>query len=129
MRDDVRKMLIEKAKEEETVTYGELMDKFGIPRGHRKSELGIGGVVGEISNHEHNQGRPRLSAIVVRKNSQTKICSKGCTGGGFFGLDGLPRSLLRKSGFSKPLSVEEQEFLKKEQREVWQYWKTHNDSP
>ena len=55
MRSDVRQKLIEVAKCQETITYGELMEEFGIPRGHRKPGIGIGYVVGTISEHEHDR--------------------------------------------------------------------------
>jgi hypothetical protein len=76
MREDVRKKLVEVAKREETITYGELMKEFQIPRGHPKPGIGIGSVVGEISNYEYSKGRPLISAIVVGANSRTRICPK-----------------------------------------------------
>jgi len=128
MRQDVRKKLIEVARRGETITYGELMKEFGIPRGHPKPGIGIGYVVGEISNYEYSQGRPLLSAIVVRADSRTGICPLGHPGGGFFGLDGIPVHLERSPGvYSNPtLSADEQRFVKEEQERVWDYWRTHN---
>lgn len=129
MRQDVRKKLIEVAKKRETITYGELMKEFGIPRGHPKPGIGIGCVVGEISDYEYSNGRPLLSAIVVRANSGTGICPLGHPGGGFFGLDGIPVHLERPASvYSNPtLTTDEQEFVKEAQERVWGYWRTHND--
>jgi len=123
MRRDVREKLIEVARKGETITYGDLMKSFGISRRH------IGAVVGEISGHEYSEGRPLISAIVVRSNSSTSTCPKGVPGGGFFGLSGVPGRLKRPEdayGDSR-LTGSEQQFVREQQEEVWKYWKTHND--
>jgi hypothetical protein len=125
MRPDVREKLIEVAKRGGTITYGELMKEFGIPRGHRKPGIGIGHVVGDISEHEHDNERPLISAIVVRANSGTTICPKGIPGGGFFGLPGIPSILSRsESEWANPkLTEKEQKFVLAQQQKVWQYWR------
>lgn len=56
-------VLIEKAKQRETIYYGELMEKIGTGRGY------IGPVLGGVSRLELKQGRPPLSALVLRKAS------------------------------------------------------------
>ena len=129
MRQDVRQKLISVAKRGETITYGELMREFGIPRGHPKPGIGIGHVVGIISEHEHSKRRPLISAIVVRASSGTAICPKGVPGGGFFGLPGIPSHLIRSESAwaDSRLNGEEQEFIKNEQEKVWLYWRTHGD--
>ena len=55
--------LVERAKQRETIYYGELMDEIGTDRGY------IGAVVGGVSRYELRQGRPALSALVLRKNA------------------------------------------------------------
>jgi len=130
MRDDVRKKLIEVAKRGKAISYGKLMKEFRIPRGHPKPRIGIGGIVGEISDYEYSEGRPLLSAIVVRVNSGTEICPKGHPGGGFFGLDGISTHLIRRTAKSQQnptLTTAEQRFVKEEQEKVWNYWRTHRD--
>ncbi len=129
MREDVRSRLIEVAIRGETITYGELMGEFGLPRGHPKPGIGIGWVVGEISGYEHSKGRPWLSAIVVLAASKTKTRPQGHPGGGFFGLDGIPVHLRRPSDAhqNSALTADEEEFVKEEQERVWDYWQTHND--
>lgn len=54
-------VLIEKAKQEETIYYGELMDEIGTGRGY------IGAVLGGVSRLELKQDRPPLSALVLQK--------------------------------------------------------------
>jgi hypothetical protein len=127
-KDSVRKKLIEVAKRGETITYGELMKEVKIPRGGRKPEIGIGGVVGQISEDEHCEGRPRLSAIAVRTHSRRKNCPQGHPGGGFFGLEGIPPEFIRPRDHSNLiLTSREKQFVKQEQEKVWNYWKMHND--
>ncbi|NOX54435.1 MAG: hypothetical protein GXP27_08330 [Planctomycetes bacterium] len=128
MRWDVRARLIEVARNRETITYGQLMKEFRIPRGHPTPGIGIGWVVGEISEYEHSEGRPFLSVIVVKAGSETRICPKGHPGGGFFSVVGLPPHLKRDTDeFSERLTIEEQNFVKEEQERVWDYWTTHED--
>jgi len=124
MREDVRKRIIEVARTGETITYKELMQEFGIPRGNPKRGIGIGDVVGEISEYEYSRRRPLVSAIVVRSDSDTKICPKGHPGGGFFGLPGIPSNLKRdETKFDDPLTEEDQKFLMDEQKKIWEFWK------
>ena len=67
LRHDVRKKLIQIARAKDTITYGELMKEFHIPRGHREPGIGIGWIVGRISEYEDEHNRPLISAIVVRR--------------------------------------------------------------
>lgn len=97
IRNDVRKKLIQIALAggENTITYGEIMKEFHIPRGNRKQGIGIGWILGQISENEDSQNRPLISAIVVRRGSENKICRKGYPGKGFFGItsDQIPDDL------------------------------------
>jgi hypothetical protein len=131
MRRDVRRKLIQVAKDGMTITYGQLMKEFHIPRGHPTPGVGIGYVVGTISEYEDSKGRPLLSAIVVRSGSASRICPKGSTGGGFFGIPTptIPSELKRtESRISDPvLSDSELRFLRSEQEKAWKYWATHVD--
>ena len=68
-----RVALTEAAREKATtLTYGELMPSLG-GRGY------IGQVLDELNRREHEQGRPLLSALVVRADT-------GMPSRGFFGL-------------------------------------------
>jgi hypothetical protein len=46
------------------------MKEFGIPGGHPKPGVGIGAVVGEISEYENSQGRPLnvVNADIIAEN-------------------------------------------------------------
>lgn len=129
MRRDVRRKLIQVAKSGKTVTYGELMRKFHVSRGGRTPGIGIGYVVGTISEYEDSKGRPLLSAIVVRSGSVRRICPHGSPGGGFFGLPAIPAELRRpEPERSNPVLTDgELRFVRVEQDKIWRYWRTHED--
>lgn len=80
MREDIRQRLIQAAKAGEVVFYLEL----GIGRGRI-----LGQILGDISEYEHGNGRPLLSAIAVSK-------VKGMPNEGFWGLPPIPPDLTDK---------------------------------
>lgn len=71
MNTRVREYLIDKARlrTNQTVTYQRLSDDcgLGLNMQDNPSDRGtIGGILGDISIHEDNNGRPLLSALVIR---------------------------------------------------------------
>jgi hypothetical protein len=115
-RPDVRDYLISVAKKHDTVTYWEVQETFHLARGgHKKAKNRVGDIVGNLSEFEHSQGRPYISAIVVHKSGS----DRGYPGGGFFGLTGIPKNVRRYGGYSNPLSVDEKAFASSEQARVW----------
>jgi hypothetical protein len=124
-REDMRQALIKAAVERRTVTYGYLMDKFGISRGSSEGDTVVG-ALGEIDRGEYQAGAPGFAAIVVRKDT-------GYPGGGFFCWDGVPVELRRKSGEGQnpQLSEAEKRYIKSEQEKIWNYYRnrypTHYD--
>jgi len=123
IRYDVRNRLIEKALSGEPVYYGDLMKEFHIPRGHRSPGIGIGWIVGKISEYESRKNKPLISAIVVRRGSENKICTKGCPGKGFFGIhsDQIPEDLRAIAFSDKDKRLEEKhfKFVAEMQARVW----------
>jgi len=99
-----------------TVTYGELMRKYRVPRGRRLSML-----IGELDRREYAKGAPGFAAIIVRKDT-------GLPGGGFFCDTGLPPTLRRGTeGRSNPrLSPEERAYVKDQQKKIWDYYEVHD---
>jgi len=81
--DEVLQRLIQAAREHQLIHYEEdvavIMGLQG-KRNHMSKETGY--LLGEISEDEHNQGRPMLSSVVVRKMGK----NKGIPGEGFFNL-------------------------------------------
>jgi len=69
MDDRIRKKLIECARQKAPISYSELNDQlelgFDFSLGHHRDE--IGQILGEISEHEFDKGRPLLSALVIHK--------------------------------------------------------------
>jgi hypothetical protein len=112
--DKARLVLIETAKRRTLITYDTLMHKLG----HGPGRTFSGDVVRKVSELELAEGRPRLSAVVIR--SDTRM-----VGGGFFGLPNTPDSVKRSKWeeWSNPqLSSEEQEYWHNELRKVYDYW-------
>ena len=116
LRKEVRKALIKAARKRRTVTYGYLMKKFRISRGHPRG-CGIAGVIGEIGRYEHERGAPGFGAIVVRKDT-------GYPGGGYFCYGDLPRGLrrARSQGANPRLSAAEKKHIDVERETIWNYY-------
>lgn len=115
---DTRDSLIQVAKTQGVIHYGDIAKTLGI------ANEAVGFVVGEISEYEHLEGdRPLLSAVVVRKDT-------GNSGGGFFGLSGVPGYVNRtKRGVdlgNPNLNAHEYAFWKNEQNRVHDWWRKHD---
>lgn len=118
----MRKELIKAAVERRTVTYGYLMEKFGISRGSSGGESVVG-ALGEIDKDEYRNGAPGFAAIVVRKDT-------GYPGGGFFCWDGIPVELRRPNGEGQNprLSESEKRYVEAERERIWTYYRIHHPS-
>lgn len=102
--------LIVAAQQRERMTYQAIAKLMGLPPSgnHMGREIGI--MLGEITEVEHAQGRPMLSAIVVNTSGQP--------GPGFFILG---QQLGRYSGTTR---AEEVEFWHTEEAKVYASWDT-----
>jgi hypothetical protein len=81
--NEVLQRLIQAAREHQLIYYEEDVATIMGLKGkgnHMANETGH--LLGEISEDEHNQGRPMLSSIVVHKAGK----DKGIPGNGFFNL-------------------------------------------
>ncbi len=82
MNNTVRNFLIELARKREGfIYYQQLSDRCNLGfnfRDNPSDRIEIGRILGEISEFEHNEGRPLLSAVVLSKSLQE--------GDGFFKL-------------------------------------------
>ena len=65
------------AKAQRTITYSEIAPLAGLDMENPDDRNRIATILDEISRHEHAQGRPLLSAVVVHKG-------EGSPGDGFF---------------------------------------------
>jgi hypothetical protein len=109
-----RLILIETAKRRTLITYDSLMYKLNCGPGRNL----CGDIVRRVSEIEIAEGRPTLSAVVIR--SDTRM-----VGGGFFGLPNTPDSIKRSNWeeWRNPqLSMEEQEYWHSELQKVYEYW-------
>jgi len=102
--------LINAARHRGTLTYQEVAEIMGLPL--RGSHMGAetSRLLGEISQEEHEHGRPMLSALVVS--------TAGSPGAGFFHL----ARHLGKLQVATP--AEEQPFWEQEKEAVYAAWKT-----
>lgn len=110
----VRSYLIAKARTGELVGYG-LAKELHLPL------QGCPQILGRVSEIEHKEGRPLLSAIVVGKNS-------GLPGQRFFGLPGIPEGLQWRGPdeqVSDDVLEGRRRFAKLEQARVFHYWWEH----
>ncbi|PYU32929.1 MAG: hypothetical protein DMG28_10085 [Acidobacteria bacterium] len=100
--------LINGARRRGTLTYQEVAELMGLPP--RGSHMGVeaGHLLGEISEDEHLNGRPMLSAIAVS--------TSGMPGSGFF-------ELARRLGKITDTSADAQRrFWEKEKEAVYATW-------
>ncbi len=97
------------AAAERFISYGDAGSLVGLDMGDPPSRAEIAQILDQINIYESRQGRPMLSAIVVRLHDQVP-------GGGFFEC---ARDLGRLNATDKLL---EMEFWVKEVRKVFGYW-------
>jgi len=98
--------LIKAAQQRKTIYYEDIARIMKLPTRGDHMAKEVGQILGEISECEHNQGRPLLSAIVIRKDT-------GMPGEGFFKL---ARQLNKFQG------QDEQNFWKNELQAVYGTW-------
>lgn len=112
----LREELLKAALERKTVTYGYLMQRFGVSRGSQAGKTVVG-MLDEVDTQERARGAPGFAAIVVRKDT-------GFPGGGFFCWEGVPAAIRRPWERSRDpkLSEEEREYARGEQRKIWAYY-------
>ena len=79
MNDAVYAYLKKYARNQRTVTYGDIAPLADLDMQNPAHREALSGILGEISQHEHENDRPMLSAIVVSKDSSMP-------GKGFFDL-------------------------------------------
>ena len=102
--------LIAAAHNIEMLTYEGIARLTGLPqRGAAMAGL-VGQLLGEISEDEVNWKRPMLSALVVEKNT-------GQAGTGFFNI------AIKLNRLSKTSKSARKEFLAKEKRALYEFWK------
>ncbi|MHC4201718.1 MAG: hypothetical protein ACYSU0_17160 [Planctomycetota bacterium] len=78
MNKAIHSKLTDVARQESTITYSELGFLVDLDMNSDSDRAEIGRILDEISTHEHEAGRPLLSAVVT--------CKDGGPGKGFYRL-------------------------------------------
>jgi hypothetical protein len=113
--------LIKVARQGKTVTYKQLMSRYKIPRG-TPNGLGIGWLIGYISEYESEHKRPFLSSIVVRSRQRDRLYPKGLPGPGFLRIDSIKGIKKRSARSTHALTPKEKKFIFQCQEDTWKYW-------
>lgn len=93
-----------------TVTYQEIAQIMGLPLSGSHMGREVGYILGEISEDEHLQGRPMLSAVAVGVSGEP--------GEGFFGL---ANDLGKKTGAT---ADDKRKFWQTEKKTAYKTWQT-----
>jgi hypothetical protein len=110
----VRGEMVQAARQDRLVYYPDIADIMGLPpSGHHMSKE-VGQMSGEISEDEHSQGRPMLSAVAVS-------VTRRIPGSGFFDL---ARSLGKLQDSSEQA---ERRFWEEEKTAVYATWQEDAD--
>ncbi len=112
MNEAVYERLKEAARKNELVFYGEIAHIASINLNLDAGRGALGRLLGEISHHEHESGRPLLSVVAVNKDTQ--FPSQG-----FFDL---AREVGKYVGHSPTGTLT---FYATELQAAFDYWSTH----
>ncbi len=107
MNERLRKGLTGIARRQETITYGEVAEFLRLSMDWPPDRDKMSEVLGEISDYEHQNGRPLLSVVVV-------LAATGEPGGGFFDL--------AKATGQMPTDGDRALFFLRELRRVHDHW-------
>ena len=107
MKNKIREKLIEVAKKRNCIFYSVLADELNIPYEHVDDRNKMHEILGNISKEEIMEGRPPLSALVIRRDKYE-------CGNGFY-------ELMREIKFTKQGESDE-DALKRAWEECWDYW-------
>jgi hypothetical protein len=111
VRQGVRKLLVDVARRRETITYGQVGARTGLP--HQGNVLGS--ILGEISEDEVDHDRPPLSSIVVVGDTIGDVTSPmGHPAGGFLRCKFVPTDLNDKEQMLR--------YMREMQEKTWAYW-------
>jgi hypothetical protein len=111
MLEKIRNKLIEVAKTNDVISYGELANFAEMPFDLDSERNKLYAILDEINRREDAQGRPMLSILVVHKDDKTP-------GPGFF-------KLAKHIGKQKK-GISNDEFFRKELINVLDYWASHS---
>lgn len=113
--EELRRELVRAARARGTLTYGQLMRIMGVSRGPALLDS-----IAAVDKGEYSRGAPGFAAIIVRKDT-------GFPGGGFFCDSALPSELRRpyEKASDPRLTAAEMNYIKTEQKKIWDYYSAH----
>jgi len=117
-------VLVDAAKKDKLITYGEVGGKIGLYVGSDYFQLKIGYIVGACSDYEDTKGRPLLSAIVVNETTRYP-------GQGFWGLSRIPSNIRLNIQYSDiesgyVMSDDMLAFWSAEVKRAFDWWQKHD---
>ncbi len=86
MNNAIYEKLKQVAHSQDVITYSEIAPLAGLDMSLPADRNKIADILGEISIHEHAQGRPLLSVVVIHKPGNAYGESANTPGHGFFKL-------------------------------------------
>lgn len=107
MNELIYDKLISVARSQNVTTYSEIAPLAGLDMSNPDDRNRIANILGEISTHEHEKGRPLLSAVVIHRDNNIP-------GHGFF-------TLARELGLHR--DTDDRMFFINELRRVHDRWK------
>jgi len=113
MHESIYRKIQKVAGNREVVYYSDIAPLADLDMSLDRDREEIGRLLGGISRHEHEEGRPLLSAVVVHKPDQQSDESLG-PGRGFF-------TLARELRLMAP-DEDEDDFWQRELQRVHDYW-------
>lgn len=84
MNTEIRTLLIEAARNNRPVYYGEIMSKLGLVRGLSEDHAELSEVLENISVYENEHGRPLLSSIARYSPESSRTYNGETHGNGFY---------------------------------------------
>ena len=107
MNQGIYEQLQQVARERGIIHYGPVAQMADLDMSQQADRTEIGRILGEISEHEHEAGRPLISAVVILKDANKP-------GPGFF-------TLARNLGLIQP-DEDDDAFWNAELQRVWDEW-------
>lgn len=112
MDNQIRNFLIDRAKKKAPVAYGVIMQQLELDNNIAEHRNQLSYELAEISRHEHKEGRPMLSAMVMYEGLKS-------FGNGIY-------NLAEELGFGNAAELENQGFAYDMQSQCIEYWRLQN---
>lgn len=116
MNTKIRELLIERAREDKPIYYGEIMQILGLKLGDHEDHEILSNVLGEISEYENKHERPLLSSIATYSPETTRHKKGEIHGNGFY-------EIAEALGKGDRTKLKREMFAVKEMAECREYWR------